>query len=578
MGTAKIWICDDEPSVRYPVYTRGNVGEVFVEAVSPMSWSTFGPLSWDAGWRDAFYAMGMFGPEDFRPEGECEIVGCFGGYAYINMSVTRVMAVRTPGMTVEAIDRSLFGDYPDVPPYRADPRDVNAARTAQAGSWLQTLFTSDPKPMTDADGRHLAGLSEPERCLAGGSPAELLANFRSLTFEARRQFRRHVLNSYGANVLVSLIAQICQAVNAPELSARLTAAVGQVDSADQSFELWELSRQVAASRTLGRHFDQGIDGLLSRLGRSADSSAEAFLAQWNHFIDRWGFFGPSVWELRSPTYRSQPEIALRMLDRLRRLGELRQRRREVAIGVAEREAAIADVGARLAGNAQLQGQFTAAARAAGNYLAARERSKMQCARVLDTARSLMRDLGGRLVADGILPHWDQALLVNNDEADAFVAQPKSFTRLIAERAARLKLLIDKEPPFVFEGQPPPLSAFADRHGDRSEVAQRGSRLNGIGVSPGLYTGRARVIHSLDEESELAPGEVIVAKTTDASWGPLFLAAGAVVVETGAIVSHAAIVSRELGIPAAVSVPQATRRIRSGATITVDGNTGTVTVQ
>jgi pyruvate,water dikinase len=58
---------------------------------------------------------------------------------------------------------------------------------------------------------------------------------------------------------------------------------------------------------------------------------------------------------------------------------------------------------------------------------------------------------------------------------------------------------------------------------------------------------------------------------------LFLAAGAVVVETGSVVSHAAIVSRELGIPAAVSVADATRRIQNGTIITVDGNTGMVTV-
>jgi pyruvate,water dikinase len=71
--------------------------------------------------------------------------------------------------------------------------------------------------------------------------------------------------------------------------------------------------------------------------------------------------------------------------------------------------------------------------------------------------------------------------------------------------------------------------------------------------------------------------VIVAASTDASWGPLFLAAGAVVVETGAPVSHAAIVARELGIPAAVSVAEATRRIPDRSIITVDGNSGVVTL-
>ena len=71
--------------------------------------------------------------------------------------------------------------------------------------------------------------------------------------------------------------------------------------------------------------------------------------------------------------------------------------------------------------------------------------------------------------------------------------------------------------------------------------------------------------------------MIVAAATDASWGPLFLAAGAVVVEIGSPISHAAIIARELGIPAAVSVADATRRIRDGDIITVDGNTGTVVV-
>jgi len=147
----KVWVCDDDGSARFPVFTRGNVGEVFSDAVSPLTWSAYGPHAWDAGWRDAFCEIGLFTPDEFKPTGECEIVGCFGGYVYINMSVTRVLAVRIPGLTVEAIDRSLFGDYADVPPYRADPRDQNAERTAQAGVWLASLLTTDPKPVTDQD-------------------------------------------------------------------------------------------------------------------------------------------------------------------------------------------------------------------------------------------------------------------------------------------------------------------------------------------------------------------------------------------------------------------------------------------
>jgi pyruvate,water dikinase len=573
----KVWVCDDEGSSRFPVFTRGNVGEVFSEAVSPLTWSTYGPHSWELGWRDALYEMGVFTPDEFKPAGECEVIGCFGGYVYINASVNRVMAVRIPGLTTEAIDKSFFGDYPHVPPYRPDPRDRNAERTAAVGAWLASLFTTDPKPLTDQDRVRIDALAVKRPDFGTLPDAQLLGYFRSLREENRHIFKRHLLNTYGCNVLTSMIAQICQAAGAGDLASKVTAAVGDVDSAWQSFELWELSRKVNASPVLGAAFDRGVSGLLERLRASGDAAANSFLAAWDAFLGRWGFIGPNVWEFRSPTYRTNPEIALRMLERVRQAPDSSAPEARSAAMIAEREAAIAEVARRLAGDAQVQGQFIGAARAAANYLPARERTKLHCTLMIEEGRAALRELGQRLIKRGLLPRWEHLLLVTNGEADAFVADPAGHTGLIAERAAQLEMLKAQEPPFVFEGEPLPLAAFKDRASGKIEIAPAGTELTGIGVSPGRYTGRARVIPSLDVDSELEPGEVIVAVTTDASWGPLFLAAGAVVVETGAAVSHAAIVSRELGIPAVVSVADATRRIGEGATITVDGNTGTVIV-
>ena len=573
----KVWVCDDEGSARFPLFTRGNVGEVYIEAVSPLTWSTYGVHALEPGYRDGLYEMGVFTPEEFKPAGECEVLGCFGGYVYINMSVARVIAVRIPGMTTEAIDKSFFGDYPDVPPYRADPRDQNAERTAQVSVWLQSLFTSDPKPITDQDRGRIDALIARQPDFARMSDAQLLDYFRSLTGEARRLLQRHLVNTFGCNVLTGLIAQICEAVGAGDLASRVAAALGEVDSASESFELWELSRQVKSSPVVAAAFDRGVDGLLDRLRASGDPTAECFVAQWDAFMDRWGFIGPSVWELRSPTYRTNPEIPLRMLDRARRAPDSSAPTARSGALIAEREAAIANIAGRLAGNAEVQGQFLGAARSAGNYLVARERSKLHCTLLNEEARAPLRELGQRLAKRGQLSRWEEVLLVTNDEADAFVANPAAHAGLIAERAARLEVLKAKEPPFVFEGDPLPLSAFKDRNSGKIELASAGTQLTGIGVSPGRYTGRARIITSLAVESDLEPGEVIVAITTDASWGPLFLAAGAVVVETGSVISHAAIVSRELGIPAVVSVADATLHIKDGTIITVDGNTGTVTV-
>jgi pyruvate,water dikinase len=90
-------------------------------------------------------------------------------------------------------------------------------------------------------------------------------------------------------------------------------------------------------------------------------------------------------------------------------------------------------------------------------------------------------------------------------------------------------------------------------------------------------GRARVILDPNDPTALGPGDVLVAPITDPSWTPLFVPAAAVIVDVGAALSHAIIVSRELGIPCVISATDATRRIPDGALIRVDGGTGAVTV-
>ena len=261
----KIWICDDEPSTRFPVYTRANVGEVWAPAVTPLTWTTFGRLGWEAGFREALYEMGVFTPDEFRSLGQGDVIGCFGGYVYINVSVNRVIGVRIPGLTPEAIDASFFGESSDAPPYCADPRDEDAERSAQVGAWLASLADKDPKAETDVDRLHLDARLARRPGLATLSDKAILEYVRSLIIESRRLLKRHVLNLHGSNVLTGTIAQISQAVGAGDLAASVTAGVGDVDSAGQSFDLWELSRQVASSPPVAAAFDLGIAGLLDRL-------------------------------------------------------------------------------------------------------------------------------------------------------------------------------------------------------------------------------------------------------------------------------------------------------------------------
>ena len=131
-------------------------------------------------------------------------------------------------------------------------------------------------------------------------------------------------------------------------------------------------------------------------------------------------------------------------------------------------------------------------------------------------------------------------------------------------------------PFIVEGVVPPIDSWEGAGSPSGEVGA-GDVLEGIPGCPGLARGRARVVLDPADPGDLGPGDVLIAPITDPSWTPLFLAAEAVIVNVGAVMSHAVIVSRELGIPCVVSVTGATSAIPDGALVEVDGNSGTVRV-
>ena len=101
-------------------------------------------------------------------------------------------------------------------------------------------------------------------------------------------------------------------------------------------------------------------------------------------------------------------------------------------------------------------------------------------------------------------------------------------------------------------------------------------LIGTAASMGIVEGRARVIHE-PHTATLAPGEILVAPFTDPGWTPLFISAAGVVTEVGGVMTHGSVVAREYGIPAVVGVVDATRSIRTGQRIRVNGTAGFVEI-
>jgi rifampicin phosphotransferase len=202
------------------------------------------------------------------------------------------------------------------------------------------------------------------------------------------------------------------------------------------------------------------------------------------------------------------------------------------------------------------------------WLALRERTKRALLGVGGELRRTDLTIGEHLHAVGHLQSPTDIELVGNDELVALAEGRGPSLATLARRRHALDWAAAQPPlPQQFTGPPP----------DQPPSLPEGDILRGWGAGPGLYHGRTIVVDQ-PVGAELEPGDVLVARSTDASWSPLFLSAGAIVTEEGGPLSHAAIVARELGIPAVLNVAGAVARFRDRQeTVTVDGEDGIVVI-
>lgn len=570
----RIWIVDNEPSERYPLYTRGNVGEVFPDVVAPLSWTVFGIPGAEQGWRDAFVEFGILDHEELNPD-EIEILGCFGGYAYLNVSIARIFGVRTPGMTPEIVDYTLFGEQSGAPPYEPREGDESPEHTERIAKTMEWIFTATDLPELREDRERVMEIARSRPDLAALSNEELVGRIRDLVPPFRGFYSRHIYISYAALLAIGTVSMTAGMVlGDPSLAMRLVAGIGEVDSAAPSFAMWELARFAAETPEVNAAFDEGVDGLLDRLQETPE--AEGFLERFRGFLDDFGSRGPNEWESRSPTWETQPSMALAAIDRMRLAPADRSPRSHLDRLKREREEVTEEVFGKLSEDQETKGQLEAALSAAKLFSAGRERSKTTIIRLVHEVRLTARELGKRMVDAGVFETWQNVGMLQESELDDFLADPTSWRDTVLDREVLYAKLQNHVPPFIVEGEVPPLDEWEVRS-TTAKHEEKGAVLTGIPGCPGEATGRARVVTDTSDPRALEPGDVLVAPITDPSWTPLFVPASAVIVDVGAQLSHAVIVSRELGIPCVVSVTDATRRIPDGAEVRVDGTNGTVTI-
>jgi pyruvate,water dikinase len=192
------------------------------------------------------------------------------------------------------------------------------------------------------------------------------------------------------------------------------------------------------------------------------------------------------------------------------------------------------------------------------------------------------ELGRRLVLADLLDVDDDVFYLTGKELSGWVntgAGDAQWRDLVRERRLRRQWQRRLDPPDVvpadarimlFGSDITSLALFGTERGNG-----KGDGLSGSAVSPGSYTGRARVIHEVADADALESGEVLVVRQVTPAWAPLLTRAGAVVADVGGALSHGSVVAREYGIPAVMGVRTATSQIGTGDLVTVDGDAGTV---
>jgi pyruvate,water dikinase len=175
-------------------------------------------------------------------------------------------------------------------------------------------------------------------------------------------------------------------------------------------------------------------------------------------------------------------------------------------------------------------------------------------------------LGNYLAKKGVIEKQDDVFYISEQQIRQAIKDPekvKEYKKQVALHKKQMALFTDVQVPERIIGDEEPILNFEEKN-----------KLSGIPASSGTFKGKACVIRKVEDFPHMKSGSVLVIPYSDVGWTPLFAKAGAVVAESGGMLSHSAIIAREYGLPAIVSVAGA-MKIKDGQILTVDANNGTI---
>ncbi len=236
--------------------------------------------------------------------------------------------------------------------------------------------------------------------------------------------------------------------------------------------------------------------------------------------------------------------------------------------------------AALRGRADELARFDELLRLARKYATLREQQTRSFTIGWPVLRRAVLRLGSIASGRGAIERPEDAFFLERSELERAIGDGSADTRSqVAARRTEFESRRKLVPPLEL-GHPPAIARRAVAGAvtaARRTTQHAAGALVGHPASPGRVTGRVRIVRSVNDFDRFLQGEVLVARATTPAWTPLFSRAAAVVTDGGSLAAHASLVAREFGIPAVVATGDATRRLRDGQRVTVDGSAGVVEV-
>jgi rifampicin phosphotransferase len=421
------------------------------------------------------------------------------------------------------------------------------------------------------------------------APHELLALYREMEEKLLWQWQAPIVNDFFVMVFYGTLKRLCTAWcgdAAGSLQNDLICGEGGIESTEPARRLLALAAAARRDPELAALLLEKTPEALA-VEIPADPRWTAFAAEIARYLDLYGFRCADELKLEEPSLKERPAFLYQVLRNYLAQGEsaaldpAAMEVREQGIRAAAEERAFAAL-RRHRGLLPRRAIFRWVLGNARLGVKNRENLRFARTRIYGLLRELLRAVGKQFAAEGLLDAADAVFYLTLDEVWDYVlgrAVTVDLRALAALRRAEFDAYRreeDRRPADRFETFGLPYHGNLFRGRPRPPAAATDGLLRGTGCCPGRVRGAVKVLRSPSEDARL-DGEILVAERTDPGWVPLYPSISGLLVERGSILSHSAIVAREMGIPTIVGIPGLLAALATGQEVEMDGAAGTVRV-